>query len=352
MTAARTGERGWRRTLGGGARRRRHGRHDHPARRLGDALRGAVPGLRRGARAGERVAAVRRAATAAASCRGSTRCCCSRRAWCCAGAWRARARGDPRALLPATVAAALLGVGFLGAQLAIWRAMLARGLFPSSGVYGSVFYALTGFHALHVAGGVVALAAAGDPRARGTPRRPNAAARAAAHGALLGLRRDRLGRDVPGGLLAVSARGESDRAFVGCRLLGAALAARASRASRARPASPLPIAGPMTLGGRTHLGRKPAPRRRGLHPLLPSLPRHRRRRQRSVGAGIAPLAARSAPRDLQVRLGGRRPAADRRRLRAHHQGRPARHRDAGLGRAGRRARRPRSSTPRRSRRAG
>lgn len=68
-------------------------------------------------------------------------------------------RGDSRALLPATVAAALLGAGFLGAQLAIWRGMLARGLFPGSGVYGSVFYALTGFHALHVLGGVVALAA-------------------------------------------------------------------------------------------------------------------------------------------------------------------------------------------------
>jgi cytochrome c oxidase subunit 3 len=74
------------------------------------------------------------------------------------GLGRAR-RGDPRALLPAAVAAALLGVGFLGAQLAMWRAMLARGLFPGSGVYGSVFYALTGFHALHVLGGVVALAA-------------------------------------------------------------------------------------------------------------------------------------------------------------------------------------------------
>ena len=71
----------------------------------------------------------------------------------------ARARGgDQRALPPAAVAAALLGVAFLGAQLAIWRAMLARGLFPGSGVYGSVFYALTGFHALHVLGGVVALA--------------------------------------------------------------------------------------------------------------------------------------------------------------------------------------------------
>ena len=83
------------------------------------------------------------------------------------GLARAR-RGEPGALLPATVVAPLLGLAFLGAQIAIWRSMLARGLFPSSGVYGSVFYALTGFHALHVAGGVVALAllAAQTARAR------------------------------------------------------------------------------------------------------------------------------------------------------------------------------------------
>lgn len=85
------------------------------------------------------------------------------------GLARAR-RGDVAALLPATVAATLLGLAFIGAQIASWRSMLVRGLFPGSGVYGSVFYALTGFHALHVAGGVVALALLAILTARGRHR--------------------------------------------------------------------------------------------------------------------------------------------------------------------------------------
>src|SRR5262249_1097660 len=50
------------------------------------------------------------------------------------GLARAR-RGDGATLLPATVVATLLGLAFLGAQIAIWRSMIARGLFPGSGVY-------------------------------------------------------------------------------------------------------------------------------------------------------------------------------------------------------------------------
>jgi cytochrome c oxidase subunit 3 len=74
------------------------------------------------------------------------------------GLLRARRRGERR--LPGTALAAsiLLGVAFLGAQVALWQLMRARGLLPSSGVYGSVFFALTGFHALHVLGGLAALA--------------------------------------------------------------------------------------------------------------------------------------------------------------------------------------------------
>ena len=85
------------------------------------------------------------------------------------GLARAR-RGDTATLLPATVVATLLGLAFIGAQIASWRSMLARGLLPSSGVYGSVFYALTGFHALHVAGGVVVLALLAVHMARGRHR--------------------------------------------------------------------------------------------------------------------------------------------------------------------------------------
>ena len=68
-------------------------------------------------------------------------------------------RGHRRALAPALLTAALLGVGFLAAQIAVGRAVLASGLLPSSGAYGSVFFAFTAFHALHVLGGVIALGA-------------------------------------------------------------------------------------------------------------------------------------------------------------------------------------------------
>jgi len=82
------------------------------------------------------------------------------------GLARARRRGDPRALRPWLWGAIVLGAAFLAAQIALWLAMRGRGLLPSSGVYGSVFFALTGFHALHVLGGLLALAALALRRAR------------------------------------------------------------------------------------------------------------------------------------------------------------------------------------------
>jgi cytochrome c oxidase subunit III len=41
----------------------------------------------------------------------------------------------------------------------VWRALVGAGTGPASGIYGSVFFAISGFHALHVVGGLVALAA-------------------------------------------------------------------------------------------------------------------------------------------------------------------------------------------------
>jgi len=73
------------------------------------------------------------------------------------GLGRAR-RGDPRALRRALGATMVLGAGFLAAQIALWHSLIGRDLWPSSGVYGSVFFAFTGFHALHVLGGLVVLA--------------------------------------------------------------------------------------------------------------------------------------------------------------------------------------------------
>jgi heme/copper-type cytochrome/quinol oxidase subunit 3 len=68
-----------------------------------------------------------------------------------------RARRGEESLGAALRASILLGAAFLAAQVVLWAVMGARGLLPSSGVYGSVFFALTGFHALHVLGGLGAL---------------------------------------------------------------------------------------------------------------------------------------------------------------------------------------------------
>ena len=82
------------------------------------------------------------------------------------GLARAR-RGDPRALLRALGGTMVLGAGFLAAQIALWQSLIARHLLPSSGVYGSVFFAFTGFHALHVLGGLIVLAVLATRAARG-----------------------------------------------------------------------------------------------------------------------------------------------------------------------------------------
>jgi len=49
------------------------------------------------------------------------------------------------------------GAGFLLVQMAVWRDLWTQGLRPTSGPYGSVFYGLTAFHALHVAVGLCAV---------------------------------------------------------------------------------------------------------------------------------------------------------------------------------------------------
>jgi cytochrome c oxidase subunit 3 len=66
-------------------------------------------------------------------------------------AMRERMRG----LLAVTI---FLGALFLGLQYALWVTVARSGLhLDSGGVYGSVFYALTMFHAAHVAAGTLAL---------------------------------------------------------------------------------------------------------------------------------------------------------------------------------------------------
>jgi cytochrome c oxidase subunit 3 len=53
---------------------------------------------------------------------------------------------------------ALLGIGFLVSQLIAWRQLAAQGVYISSHPYSSFFYLLTGAHAVHLLGGLLALA--------------------------------------------------------------------------------------------------------------------------------------------------------------------------------------------------
>ena len=52
---------------------------------------------------------------------------------------------------------ALLGVGFLISQVLAWRQLAAQGIFVSSHPHSSFFYLLTGAHAVHLLGGLLAL---------------------------------------------------------------------------------------------------------------------------------------------------------------------------------------------------
>ncbi len=56
-----------------------------------------------------------------------------------------------------TLATLLLGLLFVALQVVIWNRFTAAGVRASTGSYGSIFYALTFIHALHVLVGVVAL---------------------------------------------------------------------------------------------------------------------------------------------------------------------------------------------------
>jgi heme/copper-type cytochrome/quinol oxidase subunit 3 len=50
-----------------------------------------------------------------------------------------------------------LGLAFVGLQVALWQQLWADGIRFGTGIVGSVLYALTALHALHVVGGIVVL---------------------------------------------------------------------------------------------------------------------------------------------------------------------------------------------------
>ncbi len=61
--------------------------------------------------------------------------------------------GYSRYLLLTTV----LGLGFLVSQVVAWRQLAGQGIYLASNPYSSFFYLLTGAHAVHLAGGLLAL---------------------------------------------------------------------------------------------------------------------------------------------------------------------------------------------------
>ncbi len=70
-------------------------------------------------------------------------------------AFAAAQDGNARGLRLGLVATVLLGATFLGIQAFEYHKLVHHGLTPSSSIFGSCFFTLTGFHGLHVLGGVI-----------------------------------------------------------------------------------------------------------------------------------------------------------------------------------------------------
>jgi cytochrome c oxidase subunit 3 len=91
---------------------------------------------------------------------------------CAAWAVHAIRRGHERAAELSLAAAVLLGLAFLGLKLLEYRAHFAHGIFPGAfyrfeqlpghgaGLFFTLYFFMTGLHALHVIGGLCALASA------------------------------------------------------------------------------------------------------------------------------------------------------------------------------------------------
>jgi cytochrome c oxidase subunit 3 len=68
-------------------------------------------------------------------------------------------KGDRTGLNRAVAVTLALGVIFLGIQLYdYWELVTVEGFSIDSGIYGTLFYTMTGFHGAHVLGGVIGLA--------------------------------------------------------------------------------------------------------------------------------------------------------------------------------------------------
>jgi heme/copper-type cytochrome/quinol oxidase subunit 3 len=73
-------------------------------------------------------------------------------------AYAAIADGDQAKLKLWLVATVLIGATFVGVQVYEYNQLIHHGFLPSSGLPGSTFYTMTGFHGFHVTMGVICMA--------------------------------------------------------------------------------------------------------------------------------------------------------------------------------------------------
>lgn len=72
-------------------------------------------------------------------------------------AFAAIEEGDQKHLKLWLLATIVMGASFVGVQAYEYTHLVHEGFLPSSGLYGSTFYAMTGFHGFHVTMGVLCM---------------------------------------------------------------------------------------------------------------------------------------------------------------------------------------------------
>lgn len=72
---------------------------------------------------------------------------------------RAINRNDEKRTRQFLIATTALGAAFISSQILAWLALVNKGLYMQGNPYAGFFYILTGIHAVHVLGGIVALGA-------------------------------------------------------------------------------------------------------------------------------------------------------------------------------------------------
>lgn len=75
---------------------------------------------------------------------------------CLQAAWSAAKRGNGRALRAGLAAGGACSAAFMGGQYLVWVQLVDAGYYASTNPANAFFYVLTGLHALHLLGGLVA----------------------------------------------------------------------------------------------------------------------------------------------------------------------------------------------------